>query len=457
MTSGSAHSGEEQPDPGLPDRASPARRHVAPSRLHWLERELLTWQHDGLLTEATAAAIRSRYVVGTRVALVRVVVGLGAAFLAVGLLWLVATNLDRFDPLVRLAAVTAVWLGLAGVAEALAARAARPPGPGRPGEHAADPSGAQDGPGPTLASVCHVLAAAAFGAVIFQAAQSLQVPAFEARLAGAWALGALAYALATASRGAQAIGIAAGVLWFGWLVKDYAGEDALVGIAMVLAAGCAATAIGVAHAALLARRRPGFDDAWRVVGAGLALAGVFFAALPFDWGRATRWSPVPLTFVGVAVGLAVAGVALAALRRGAAGPRLLTAESGVAMALVGLGFGLGAWRPEQPPTDAPLPAISAEMWLHAGAGLLLFIAAAAWYALLGAHREQPVLTAVALVGLVLFTTVQSFAVFAPIISGATLFLAVGAVMVATGLLADRFRRLLDRRRSRAAAADGGAS
>ena len=61
---------------------------------------------------------------------------------------------------------------------------------------------------------------------------------FEARLAGAWALGALAYALATASRGAQAIGIAAGVLWFGWLVKDYAGEDALVGIAMVLAAGC---------------------------------------------------------------------------------------------------------------------------------------------------------------------------------------------------------------------------
>lgn len=450
MTSGSAQAGGDRPDRGLPDPAPSARTPVAPSRLRWLERELTDWEREGLVPEATAAAIRSRYVVGTRVALVRVVVGLGAAFLAVGLLWLVATNLDRFDPLVRLAAVAAVWLGLAVVAEVFAGRHSRP-GP------AGDRPGGDDGPGPTLASVCHVLAAAAFGAVIFQAAQSLQVPAFESRLAGAWALGALAYALATGSRGAQGIGIAAAVVWFGWLVKDYAGEQPLVGITMLLAAGCAATAIGVGHAALLGRRRPGFDDSWRVVGAGLALAGVFFAALPYDWGGTALWSPVPATLVGVAVGLGVVCVVLGALRRGAPGQRLVIAEAVAALALVGLGFGLGAWRPEVPPSGAPMSQIPVEMWLHAGAGLLLFIAAAAWFALLGAHREQPVLTAVALVGLVLFTTVQSFAVFAPIISGATLFLAVGAVMVATGLLADRFRRMLDRRRSRAAAAEGGGS
>ena len=43
-----------------------------------------------------------------------------------------------------------------------------------------------------------------------------------------------------------------------------------------------------------------------------------------------------------------------------------------------------------------------------------------------------------------FTTVQSFAVFAPVISGATLFLAVGLVLIAVGYLVDRGRRHLVR-------------
>ena len=50
-----------------------------------------------------------------------------------------------------------------------------------------------------------------------------------------------------------------------------------------------------------------------------------------------------------------------------------------------------------------------------------------------------------------YATVQAFAVFAPIISGATLFLLVGAVLVVTGFVVDRGRRHL------VATLEGGAS
>ena len=46
------------------------------------------------------------------------------------------------------------------------------------------------------------------------------------------------------------------------------------------------------------------------------------------------------------------------------------------------------------------------------------------------------------VGLVIFTTFQSFAVFARIIEGAWLFVILGVVFLATGFLADRARRRL---------------
>jgi hypothetical protein len=58
------------------------------------------------------------------------------------------------------------------------------------------------------------------------------------------------------------------------------------------------------------------------------------------------------------------------------------------------------------------------------------------------RRDLPALTGLATAALVLFTTVQSFAVFAPIISGASLFLAVGLVLLASGYLFDRARRRL---------------
>ena len=54
--------------------------------------------------------------------------------------------------------------------------------------------------------------------------------------------------------------------------------------------------------------------------------------------------------------------------------------------------------------------------------------------MLGVLRDSTWLTALATAALVLFTTVQAFAVFAPIISGATLFLLVSAVARRDGVL-----------------------
>jgi uncharacterized membrane protein len=59
-------------------------------------------------------------------------------------------------------------------------------------------------------------------------------------------------------------------------------------------------------------------------------------------------------------------------------------------------------------------------------------------------RDSTRLTVIAALALVVFTTVQAFAVFAPIVSGATLFLVVGAVLVVSGFTVDRGRRQLTR-------------
>ncbi|PID53295.1 MAG: hypothetical protein CSA58_06230 [Micrococcales bacterium] len=80
--------------------------------------------------------------------------------------------------------------------------------------------------------------------------------------------------------------------------------------------------------------------------------------------------------------------------------------------------------------------------MRAVVSVLVFLAIAAGYAVLGAARDVPVLTVLATLGFVAFTTVQAFAVFAPILSGAALFLAVGVVLIVVGVVADRGRRKL---------------
>lgn len=381
---------------------------VSPGQLAWLEGELRTWQAEGLLGDGAAQAIRARYVASRRFSLTRLLLALGAGFVSAGLIWLVAANLDRLSPVLRLVVVAALWLGLVVAAESLATRRERE------GDH--------DSP---VVGAVRLLAAAAFGAVVFQAAQSLQVPAYEAALVGWWGLGALLYAYAVGGVAPLLLGVVVSAVWFTW--QSAAASDGMLGfVAAVLLGAVVATAVGVVHAA---RRRAGFALPWRVVGALLVLLGLFAAALPRFGSETLRW-PVELTVGAVAA----AAVALAALGVGARADRL---EVVVPMLAVASGVAL-VWWPAEVVGGEP----SATTTVRAVVSVLVYLAVAGWYAVLGVRRDLPALTGLATAALVLFTTVQSFAVFAPIISGASLFLAVGLVLLASGYLFDRARRRL---------------
>jgi uncharacterized membrane protein len=130
--------------------------------------ELAAWQAGGRLDAATADGIRARYTAHRRCSLARLGLGLGGAFLSVGVLWLVASNLDQLSPGVRFGGIVLLWLAAVVGAEVLAARRA----------------------GPAVVAL-RLLGATAFGGVVFQAAQSLQVPAYAPHLLGTWAAGAL--------------------------------------------------------------------------------------------------------------------------------------------------------------------------------------------------------------------------------------------------------------------------
>jgi hypothetical protein len=104
-----------------------------------------------------------------------------------------------------------------------------------------------------------------------------------------------------------------------------------------------------------------------------------------------------------------------------------------------LGLLLLSWQPPGPSSAAEL---TGEGLLRAGTSILVYLLAAIWFAALGVLRDAKALTSLATAGLVLFTVVQSFAVIEPILSGATLFLALGTVLAGTGYLVDRGRRRL---------------
>ena len=98
---------------------------ATPGQLHWLEGELAHWQSEGLVDPVAASAIRNRYVASRRFTLSHIVLTLGACFVGLGLIWLVASNLDQMSPLVRFLLMVVIWLGLIGAAEVLAARRER--------------------------------------------------------------------------------------------------------------------------------------------------------------------------------------------------------------------------------------------------------------------------------------------------------------------------------------------
>jgi hypothetical protein len=275
-----------------------------------------------------------------------------------------------------------------------------------------------------LVGTVRLLASLGLGAVVFQAAQSLQVPAYEPRLVGVWAVGALLHAYLTRAYMPFLVGVAAGVGWWFWQPL----WDEPTGITVVLLLGAGAV-LASGLAVLHDDRLPAFARTWRVVAAGMALVALFTAAIP-DIGSDDVTRSVWLVVALAAA--ALAGVAAIATRPG------LTALEPVGAAVVLLvAFLLARWE-----TGADASSVDAADWLHAAASVGAYVVLAVALLALGTLREHEALSWMAMTGLVVFTTFQSFAVFAPIVTGAWLFVVLGTVFLGTGFLADRARREL---------------
>ncbi len=400
--------------PAVP--GSPPTRPATPAQLDWLAGELSHWRSAGLVDDETSAAILAGYHPSRRFDLAALLLVLGSCFVGVGVIWLVASNLDQLPPLTRFLVVAAFWLAFLAGGEALAGRR----------EH-----GGQI-PSPVVGAV-RVLAALTFGGVVMQAAQSLQVPAYEPQLLAWWGAGALVHAYVVRGAGPLVVGLLTLAAWLIWQVT-WESPDALTVLLVLFAAGGVAASAAAVHATRLATAYRGFSAAWREVGAILSLGALFTAALPFVTTDDFTGSTI-LVVVLVASGLAVgAAVALAG-----GNARL---EPAMALAIAGVGVLLVLWE-----VGADLETggeVTLSGWAHAALGVVAYVGAAAWFAVLGVLRDSRRLTFVATAALVLFTTTQAFSVFAAIIQGAWLFLLLGLVFAATGWLADRGRRQLAR-------------
>jgi uncharacterized membrane protein len=388
----------------------PPLRPASPAQLSWLRTEVDAWQQEGLIGPDLATALLGRYHETRRFSVGRLLLTLGAGFVGVGLIWLVAANLDQLPPLARFVAVTAIWLALLASGETLAVRYERQPGIPRP-----------------LVFSVRLLAALSLGAVIFQAAQSMQVPAYEPRLVGLWAAGALVHAYVVRGLAPLIVGLVAGSTWFVWQVL----WDEPSGLAVVLALGVLGC-VGMAAASLnsYSTSLDRFAAPWREVGAVFSLAALFAAALPFVNLDDFEWNPWLVGGLAVAAALTVAAV----LRAKAPVDRL---EAAAGAGVTGAAVLLAAWV-----TSSDVDAVGAADWAHAAISVTAYVVVAIGVALLGTRHDSWRLTTVATGALVVFTTFQSFAVFAPIIQGAWLFVVLGLVFLGTGFVFDRTRRRL---------------
>lgn len=387
----------------------PERQPISGRRMRWLEQELAQWRAAGFVDEAATAGIAARYEVSSRARAARLLLVLGCVFVGVGIIWLVASNVDfeQVGPVARFGLVAGLWLGLVVLTEIVRGRE-------RLG---------------VLAGPLALLAATAFGATIFQVAQSLQVPAYDPWLLAAWAAGALAYAYATGSSGPLVVGIAAAAAFYVWLLTREAagGAPFVLGVA---AAVPPAAAAAVVHAGTA---RASFAAAWRLAAACLALLALAAAAIP----GLLEDAAVPVLALATA-GAALAVAAAVALRADRRGRLELVVAAGVVVAALVL----VAVAPDRTADAFAGERLPADQLAHTIAASALFLALAVGTALLGVARESPALTNVAIAAIVLFVAVQSFGLIAPLFSGAALVLAVGAILVACGLLADRGRRHL---------------
>jgi uncharacterized membrane protein len=388
------------------DTSAPvAPRPVPPRQLAWLRTQVADWTSQGIISEDQADRISTRYSADshTRFSIGRVLLTLGGGFVGIGVIWLVAANLDQLTPTVRFLAVTALWLTFLIGGEVMASKKVSAPvvGAGR------------------------LLAALGLGAVIFQAAQSLQVPAYEPRLVGLWSAGALLHGYLTRSHMPFFVGLVTGVVWWFWQPL----WDAPNGLTVVLLFGAGAV-LTSGLAVLHDQRLEAYAWAWRTVGGAMALLAMFAAAIP-DVGRDgiewTTWLVVALVLAGIA---AVAAVATRPGLRAALEP--LGAIVVLAVATL-----IGLWT-----TGTDTSSVDADDWGHAVVSVVAYVLLAVGLVVLGTVRDHPPLSWMAMVGLVVFTTFQSFAVFAPIVTGAWLFVVLGTVFLGTGFLFDRARREL---------------
>lgn len=394
---------------------------IPPERLGWLEAESARWEAEGILDAAQAAAIRDRYrpdgddaPAGRRPVLAGsatgVVVGLGGLLAAAGIVLLVAANVD-FDtigPLARVLGVAAVWLAAVAAAEL---------GVGRVRALA------------ILRGPLRAVAVAAYGATVFQVAQSLQVPAFEVWLLVAWALGSLAYAYAVGSAGALVLAVGVGVAACAFAVTDDVDTSATV----VLGLGAPAPLLLAVAAAHHRTSLGHLAGPWRAAGALVGLVALGSGAIPGVLGD----GDLPAVgVVTVAVGLAACAVLAA---RGTRDDRL---EAAVGAALgVGL-LVLVVIAPGDTTDPFSSEAPDGAQVAFTLVGVLIFVSSAVGLALLGIRRRAPAVGDLAAAGLVLFIVLQSFGVLAPLASGAALVLLLGVLLVAAGVLVDRGRRRL---------------
>ena len=74
---------------------APSPRAATPRQLAWLRGELAEWTREGLLDPAQAEVLLGRYRAARRLSVGRLLLLLGAGFVGVGVIWLVAANLDQ--------------------------------------------------------------------------------------------------------------------------------------------------------------------------------------------------------------------------------------------------------------------------------------------------------------------------------------------------------------------------
>jgi uncharacterized membrane protein len=410
--------------PVRPEGAHPTRP-APPAHLEWLRSEIADWQREGLVDDRQAATLLSRYHAARRLSLARLLLALGAVFVGFGVIWLIAANLDALPPLARFAAVASLWVAAVVGAELLAVRR----------EHG----------GPIPSPVVHgarLLGALLFGGVIFQAAQSMQVPAYEPTLIGLWSVGALAHGYVVHSVVPVTLGILTGFVWVVWDAAwaDSSALGVLLAVAALGVLGIAMAAIhdsgrtGAQQSRTATPRAGSMSDPWREAGATALLGVLFAAAMPFLGADDFRWRTTLVLELLLAGGAVAAAVALAARPHA---PRWLWAEPVGAVAVVALAVLLVLWD-----AGADTEQVGPGDWAHAVFSVLTYLVVATGVAVVGILRDRNHLTVTALAALVLFTTFQSFAVFAAIIEGAWLFLVVGLILAGSGYLADRGRRQL---------------